>query len=69
MKIQAFRGVDGLLYCISLKGSRVHGPFTSVREVRAVAPMIRDHERSNAAADRALRPQPLADHDAREDVE
>lgn len=69
MKIRAFTGVDGLFYCVTTKGTRVHGPFITQAEVRAAAPLIRDHERSCVVADRALRPQPLGDHDIREDVE
>lgn len=69
MKIRAFTGSDNMLWCVTLTGTRVHGPFTSMAEVRAVAPLIRDHERGCRAAERALKPQPAADHDVREDVE
>ena len=58
-KITAFTGKDGLFYCVTTKGSRVHGPFTSAAEVRAVAPLIRDHEHGCEAARKALTPQPL----------
>lgn len=60
MKIRAFTGKDGLFYCVTTKGTRVHGPFTSVAEVKAVAPLIRDHERGSEAARKALTPQPLS---------
>jgi hypothetical protein len=58
-KIRAFAGKDGLFYCVTTSGDRVFGPYTSVREVKASAPLIRDHERSNEAARKALTPQPL----------
>ena len=63
MTIQAFTGKDGLLYCVTATGTRVHGPFTCKAEVRAIAPLIRDHERGCEAARMALTPQPLSDAD------
>ena len=63
MTIQAFTGKDGLLYCVTATGTRVHGPFTCKAEVRAIAPLIRDHERGCEVARMALTPQPLSDAD------
>lgn len=62
-KITAFTGNDGLFYCVTTKGARVHGPFMSAAEVRAVAPLIRDHERGIEAARKALTPQPMSEAD------
>ena len=63
MTIQAFTGKDGLLYCVTATGTRVHGPFTCKAEVRAIAPLIRHHERGCEVARMALTPQPLSDAD------
>ena len=63
MKIQAFTGKDGLFYCVTTTGTRVHGPFTCKAEVKAAAPLIRDHERGSEAARMALTPQPLSEAD------
>jgi hypothetical protein len=63
MTIQAFTGKDGLLWCVTATGTRVHGPFTCKAEVRAIAPLIRDHERGCEVARMALTPQPLSDAD------
>lgn len=63
-KFNTFQSRSGLFYCVSLKGDRVHGPFTSEREVRAAKPMIATHEMANAVVDAALKPQPLPERDA-----
>lgn len=62
-KFHTFQSRSGLFYCVSLKGDRVHGPFTSEREVRAAKPLITTHERCNRVVDAALKPQPLPERD------
>jgi hypothetical protein len=56
--MKAFKGSDNLFYLVTTNGTRVHGPFNTVAEVKAVASMIPAHERSNEAARQLLTPQP-----------
>lgn len=41
----------------------IYGPFTSRKECRAARALVPDHERSNVACDRGLRPQPSDERD------